>query len=668
MRGTQEYWLEKDPDEIVSHLEGFHNHWVNWTGAPFKQMWLRNYIAYYSPVLHPGSWDTSLIFEGVQGELIRFYTPKARTLIRQLTSIVTKQRLSFQASAARGSDTNTMNQVKLANALADQIVRDQRLDNKVDQLVEGSLVTGVWFTKATWRTDYGDDYITDDRGNKIKNGDVEISTLSPFNVFYNTSLPWDQQPWVECRVRRNRWDLIAEFPKLEEELLAVPSVTEQRGPHNWVDNQLPDDDIVYVYEFYHKPTPSMPEGKMLIYCDEKTIMYGDEDSKNIYGCIPIEANFPELALDSGLGYSRLTDLMGSQEMYDNSLSAIATNQSSFAVQNIAIPRGSNVNVNELAGMNFVEFTPQQGVAGGGKPEALQLSQTAPETFKFADKLEVVMQEMSFLNGAMTGNLPAGVSSGTAIATLSANSIEFITGISKSYSLCMEKTIMHAINAYQRFAAVPRRVTLGRKNGQENITEFTREDIGDVSGVRIETTNILLQSMAGRLEVGEKLMSMPREMWPEYTAILEGRPLSDIYKGDIAEVDLIAQENEVMEGGEVVPAIATDDHARHIQKHAECLADVRVRQNSQAVSVILNHIQEHYSLLKQGDPVLMGIMQTGQVPEGGLQPAPPPGPPPGGNPAMGEAPPMDRPQRSPRDLPEDVPADVAAPSPDPLGRA
>ncbi len=659
-----EYWLKQEPEDVCQKLMSFHNQWVNWNGAPFKQMWLRNYIAYYSAVLHPGSWDTSLIFEGVQGELIRFYTPKARTLIRQLTSIVTKQRLSFSASASQGSGTSTMDQVKLGNAISDQIVKQQRLDNKADQLVEGSLVLGIWFTKVAWRTDWGEDHVIDDRGNKVTNGNVEICTLSPFNVFWNTALPWDEQPWVECRVKRNKWDLIAEFPDLKEEILAVPSMTEQRGPHNWVDNQLPDDDLIYVYEFYAKPCPSMPEGKMLIYADQNTIFY---DGPNIYGCIPIEANTPELALDSGLGYSKLTDLMGSQEMFDNSLSAVATNQSSFAVQNVAVPRGSNINVNELNGMNFIEFTPQQGVAGGGKPEPLNLSQTAPETFKFTDKLEQLMQEMSYLNGAMTGNLPAGVSSGTAIATLSANSIEFITGISKSYSLCMEKTMMHVINTFQKFAKVPRRVTVSQKGGQETYKEFTGEDIGDISGMKIETTNVLLQSMAGRLEVGEKLLTMPRETWPEYTAILEGRPLSEIYKGDVTEVDLISQENEALENGGMVQALATDDHPQHIKKHSELLSDVAVRQDGRAVQNILNHIQEHYMLLKQGDPTLMAIMKTGTVPEGGLQPpqpAPQGGPP---NPAMGQTPPMDRPQRAPRELPEDTPADIAEPTQDPLGR-
>jgi saccharopine dehydrogenase-like NADP-dependent oxidoreductase len=80
--------------------------------------------------------------------------------------------------------------------------------------------------------------------------------------------------------------------------------------------------------------------------------------------------------------------MACQEMLDNGLSAIATNQSQFAVQSVAIPRGAGVNVQELGGMRFVSFTPQN-VPGGGKPEPLQLSATSPETFKFIDVLKIL---------------------------------------------------------------------------------------------------------------------------------------------------------------------------------------------------------------------------------------------------------------------------------------
>jgi hypothetical protein len=672
-----EYWLYREPEEIADKLNEFHKNWYSWHGSPFKQMWLRNYLSYYSPVIHPGAWDTSMMFEGVQGELMRFYTPKARTLIRQLTAVVTKQRMAFKASA-RTTGAEVLNEVKLGNALADQIVSTQRLDLKADQLCEGSLVTGLWFTKATWRTDIGEPRVTDGDGRVIRTGACEISLVSPFNVFFDLMQPWDQINWAEVRVKRNRWDLIADHKELEEELLSLPSVAEQKGPYSWVDSQLDEEDQVYVYEFYHKPTASLPKGLMMIYADPETIFY---HGNNPYGEIPIEPNIPEQVLDTGLGYAKLTDLAGCQEMFDNNLSSIATNQSQFAVQGVTVPRGSNINVQEINGMRFLNYTPQD-VQGGGKPEPMQLTKTAPEVFKFTDKLEGLMQDMSYLNGAMTGNLPAGVSSGTAIATLSANSIEFITSISKSNNLCWEKTMMHAVNAYQKFAKVEQSLELTGKGGQVTKQEFKGEDIINVSKMTLETVNPLMKTFAGRLEIGEKLLTMPKEIWPEYSAVLEGRPLSEIYKGELSEFDLIVQENEALERGEKVPVLAVDDHPEHIKKHADCLKDIGVRMNGKALQTILDHMMEHYETAQMSDPGLMAMIQTGKMPEGGLQPPPQPrgGPPPGGGgpppgpggrPGGGPPPPSpgpDRPGAGP-DKPVSPPpvGDVAQPSQDLLNR-
>ena len=669
--GTHEYWLYGDSEQVANKLEELHGDWFAGKGNAFKQMWIRNYIAYYSPVLHPSSHDTSLIFEGIQGELTRFYTPKARTLIRQLTSIVTKQRMAFKASA-RTTGAEVLNEVKLGNALADQIVSLERLDLKGDQLCEGALVTGAWFTKSVWRTDLGQPYTRDPKGKIITTGAVDITLHSPFNVFYNMLLPWDEIPWCEVKVKRNRWDLIADHPDLEEEIKALPSVAESRSPNSWVDTRIGDEDLVHVYEFFHKPTPSLPKGRMLIYGDSQTVFH---DDINPYGAIPVEPNMPETVLDTGMGYAKLTDLSGCQEMFDNSLSSIATNQAQWAVQTVANPRGSNINVTELNGMRYMSYTPQN-IPGGGLPTPLQLTKTAPETFKFTDQLGELMQDMSLLNGAMTGNLPPGVSSGTAIATLSANSIEFITSISKSYNLCWEKTMMHAINAYAKFAKIPQPVKLTQKGGQETHKEFKGDDIQNISGMVLETVNPLMKTFAGRLEIGEKLITIPRDIWPEYVSILEGRPLDEVYKGELTVGDLITQENEVLEAGEPTPVLATDDHPVHIQKHADCLSDIGVRTNGKAVKVLLEHILEHYQQIKQGDPALMGIMKTGRIPEGGLPPqgGPPPGGPGGGPKPLAGPPPgaMDKPQPG-ADRPGKPPPmsiaqpDVATPAPDALQR-
>lgn len=611
MKGKKLYWLSEPAKDAIGYLEEFHGKWSLWNNSPFRQAWLRNFVAYYSPVIATTSWDSSLIFEGVQGELTRFFTPKAKTYIRQLVTIVTKQRQSFQAMAETdGSDV--VEDVKLANSLLEQIVANQRLDLKADQLVEMGLVTGAAFTKTIWRTDLGAPFTVSPDGQVIFTGGVEISVSDVFNTFYDITYPhWDLVPWAEVRVVRNRWELVAEHPTLEREILNLPSCYEERGPNTWWDRTLVDEDLVFVYEMYAKPSPALPQGRMLIYSSPTCVYY---DDVNIYGAIPIEPNIPEQVMGTTLGYPQFTNILASQEMYDNSLSAIATNQAQFAVQSVAIARGANVNVQELNGMRFVSFTPQN-VPGGGKPEPLQLTQSSPETFKFAEMLDGVMQAMSGVNGALRGEPPPGVTSGVAIATLSANALEFVEGISKPYRLCMEKTMLHAVNAYKRFAKLEQGLEIKGRSSQVMRRKFTGENLKNISGVKILTANPLMQTISGRVEVAEKLFSMPQELWPKYVSVLEGRPLTDIYKNDLSQEDLIQSENESLSHGEAVPVLATDDHAQHMQAHAGLLNDPKIRLNGQFNQIILDHILEHYRQTKEVDPYLTAIIRTGKMPMG-----------------------------------------------------
>lgn len=641
---ANKYWLHGDSKTAINHLTDIRQQWSSWNNSPIRQTWIRNYLAYYSPAIAPTSWDTSMIFEGAQGELVRFYTPKARMLIQQKVTLVTKQRLAALC-IAETKGTDIIQDIKLGNAVMDQIIQDERLDIKGRELCEGGLVCGAWFTETNWNTAKGKPYTRGENGSIIYTGGIEITLKSVFDVFYDVTISdWDDQDVVETRTPMNRWNLIAQHPELEAEILALPSVSEAKGQNSWFNKTGGnDDDLIYVYKAYAKISPALPMGRMIIYGAGDCVFYDDE---NIYEDIPVEPFMPEKVLGVGFGYPQLTSLLAAQEMYDNSLSAIATNQAQFAVQSVTVPRGSNINVNELNGMRFVSFTPQN-VPGGGKPEPLQLTQSSPETFKFSELLSKDMQELSMMNSALSGAPPPGVTSGVAIATLSANGMEFVNGVAVSYVICWEKTLGHAVNCYKKFAQLPQSVAMKGKNNQVMLRDFKGSDIKCISGVKIQLQNPLMQTIAGRLEIAEKLMQMPREVWPMYVSILEGEPLREVYKGDLSQQDLIYMENEMLGQGQGVPVLASDDHGAHAKEHSGLLNDPAVRMNGKAIQVILDHILEHEDKAKNTDPFFMAMIRTGKVPE--LPPEQPPG--------MGGPPPdLGMPQM-----------DKAAPAQDMLGR-
>jgi len=185
--------------------------------------------------------------------------------------------------------------------------------------------------------------------------------------------------------------------------------------------------------------------------------------------------------------------------------------------------------------------------------------------------------------------------------------------------------------------------------------FNKESIKNLSGVKIITTNPLMQTISGRVEIAKEMMSLPRDMWADYAMILEGEPLENLTKDVVDQKHLVQLENEQMAQGVAVPALATDNHAQHIKGHAIPLNDPSVRLNGQVNQIYLDHIMEHYTLSKQTAPDLMYMVQTGMMPVA----APPP---PGGAPQAGPMPQVEATQGAP-----EIGGDVADPAQDLLNR-
>lgn len=604
----KEYWLKKEAKEVASRLSGLHDKWNRASTHPVATSWYRNLLSYYAPVLEATSMESALMFTGEQGELVKMVVPQAKSLTEQLATITTKAKLAFKATAvAQGGDV--IRASRLGDALSMHVVETQSLDTENYSLVEGGLILGAKFTYTRWRTDRGRFYSAEEDGRLLYDGDLDITLLNPWEVIYDTSVAkWEDLNWVEVREKINRYDLIAQFPDLEAEILNLPPAKVTSGMFSDLGNDVSHSDDVYVYSLYHKSTPALPMGRMMFYSSPDTVYY---DGANEYETIPVEPFMPKRMQGLLVGYPFLSDLLPSQQMLDHSFSAIATNQAANAVQNVLIPNGSNINIMDINGMNWVNYTPQN-VPGGGKPEALQLTQSAPETFKFIDVIVKHMEQISQISAALRGDPPPGVTSGVAIATLHASALEFVTSVFKAYKSCMENTMMHAVNAYRKFCKIEKIVALTGQKNQTLNKKFVGTDLDPINKIRLPLANPLMQTIGGRLDVAEKLLQAGLiTATGDYVAIIEGAPIQQIYENELSESDRIQEENEMLAMGEEPLILMTDDHPMHIRKHKKLLEDRANREEGQFTQQILNHIMQHYELYKNQDPLFAAILKTGQ---------------------------------------------------------
>jgi len=660
-KNTDTYWFA-DPEvkDVVQKFIEYDDPNTLWATNPMWPVFYRNFFIYYSTVIKPQTWESGLIFKGKEGELLEVLVPMAKSLTHQLIDIATKQKLGWMVMAD-STAMNVQETSRLGTALCKQLSREQKMDLKWATSLENELVTGLGFLYVKWRTDKGPiwamipssptsidpqketdesmEMMEEDEGEDVRGanpteppvadeqvpmykGDVEITCPTVHDVLFDPNIcdPDDWQ-WVRVREIHNRWDLIAQFPDMKMELKQLPSVrTSLAGNYTTGAYSPTDDDMVYIYAIYHKPTPAIPKGRMVVYGDIDTILF---DGDNFYGELPVYVSRGKGIPLSSYGDPFFSNLIAVQEMLDTTVSAVSTNNATFAVQNVVHPRGSGIQVEQILGMNFFSYTPEN-IPGGGKPESLQLTNSAPETYKLIEVMEKFLMDLSRVNAALRGNPPSGVTSGTAIATLTATAVESVEAIVKASKINLKKAMMGALNCYRRFGSVSREVQISGIGDQSTTKTFMGRDLDPIRSVELQEVNPLMQTQAGRIEISKDLMAQGLiTNMKSYFQVLNGAPVETIYEDELSEADLVTRENEAMMAGQPVRMINTDDHAYHIRMHAKSLNDPKIRMNDQIVGPFLAHIEEHLSAARMMDPILMGIIATGKMPDPSLMmPAPP----------------------------------------------
>ena len=569
-------------------------------------VWNRNTEVYYR-----NSLIDILNFTGEQGELIGMSVPQARSLVRQMISIITKQKLQF-AAKMRSRDYSAFGNGQIAESLANQLVKDQSLNEKIDRLAELTYLHGQCFWHVTWDSDAGR-RVDNGMEAPAMSGDVNIQVASAKYVYYD----WNEEDWnnlhcVTVAKRMNRWDLIAQHPELEDELRKIPNFNRILNGFtttiaSFDDTLTRTDDLILVYYYYHKPTPAVPQGRMVILCSEKCVLY---DGANVYECLPVIPCIPEKLDDFLLGYPQFSNLAPLQEMLDINFSTMATNQSAFGVQSVLNPRGSNIDITEIYGMRWIDYTPQ-GNDGGGKPEPLQLTRSAPEIM---DGIKIYIDNLGTLaniNSALRGTPPPGVTAGNAIATLTANSIEFFSSFSKAIFASIEQAITLAVKFYKMLGA-EEQLTVVSDGNISYLKEFKASDLREFDRVSLEITNPLMNTIAGRRDQAEILLNkgLIKDIG-DYFMVLEGEPPKRLWNAELNESALIQKENDDLTKGIPCPVLYTDNHALHIEKHKDILRNPEIRRNGN-IQEILNHMEQHEQFISQQQQAMMP-QQPGQPP-------------------------------------------------------
>lgn len=625
------YFAADEPDKCVDYLSKKSSYWFNLLNAnryidKLTKSWESYHGAYYSSSYADSH---SISFGGESGELSNIAVNHYRNIARHMHTMITTNRPSFQARSIN-TDYKSQVQTVLANGLLDYYLREKKMEAYLKTAVEYAIVLGSGYIKMEWNATSGEiyDYIEpsedniynfnendeplDERGNKLEpapvyEGDVEFTNLSPFDVVFDNTkeTPMDHD-WVLCRSFKNKYDLIAKYPELKEEILKIKS----KSDHYYYRMSLsPLDETVDipVYEFYHKRTESLPDGRYVLYLDEDTILM---DTAMPYRSLPVYSIMPSHYLGTPYGYSPMFDLLPMQDAVNSLYSTILTNNSAFGVQSILSPRGNDIRINQVEeGLNFIEYNAK--VAGGadGRPEPLQLTRTAPETYQFLEMLVRDMETISGVNSVARGNPESSLKSGTALALVQSQALQFMSGLQQSYIMMIENIGTGLIELLQDFAKVPRVAAIAGKSNKVKMEYFSSKSIETISRVVVDVGNALAATTAGRVQMADNMIQMGVITNPEqYFSVINTGKLETMTEGSNNQALLVRAENERLADGETdVIATAVDKHSMHIREHMNVLADPDLRMDTELTQRVLAHIQEHIALLQETDPNLLALI-------------------------------------------------------------
>lgn len=581
------------------------------TSAYLTKLWnsWRMYHGAYNSWVSTGH---QITFSGEQGELVQLAVNHYRNIAQHMKTMITANRPSLETRAIN-TDVKSLDQTILANGLLDYYLREQNLEKLFEDAVEMAIVEGAGYIKMGWNATSGEEVDFDEELNTpIYEGDVEFSVLSPFDVVFDSTKESFKQDWILTRTFKNKYDILAKYPELADKIESLP--TKSFLQRYTMILGYDDTDDIPVYEFFHKRTEAMPQGRYIIGCSSDVILH---DGPLPYDDIPVFALSPSYILGTPFGYSPMFDLMPLQENINALYSTVATNHNAFGVQNVISPRGADVIPSQLAGgLNFIEYNSQFG-----KPEALQLTATPREIFDFMALLEKQMETLSGISSVTRGSPEASLRTGAALALVQSMSIQFLNGLQKGYVKMIEQTGTALLQMLKRFASTRRVAAIVGKNNQTELLEFKGQDLSNIQRVIVSVGNPLAKTVAGRFELANQFIQYgivkdPREIFQ----LLNTGQIDTIAEDAQDQLLLVRSENEALRSGQTkVIATVIDDHMYHISKHKEVISDPVLRHDPDLLKRTLDHISEHLNILKTADPQFLQVMGQPSL-------MPPPAPP------------------------------------------
>ena len=611
---TDQYFASlEEPHQLASAMCLKISEWREWcSGRGIMALWQKKMSNYYG-ISAGGNSSQAVIAGGSQGELSLIKVNDLHNLIQQQLVTITSQRPTGIARAIN-SDTQSLKSARIGSAISEYYMSQANFEADFVNAALSALLNDEGFVETGWNKDAGDPIAVDpETGEPEMSGDVFIRVHSPWNVARDPGANIKDQKWFIISFKVNKWDAMAAYPKFADEIEAADQGTLKQVPFDYIPK---GSDQIWAHLLIHDRTPAVPKGRYSLMIGEEIVM----DVVLPFKEMPLDRMTSEDVIDGNMGYAAANDLMALEEVTDALHSILTSNNVTFGGQSLVGPQGAELKITDIAkGMRYFELPPDLV----DKLLPLQMTKSAPETYQYVQMLTQKKQEHVGNVSNVLGQQATQGASGSAMALIQAQAIQFNSGTQRSYFRLMSSVMTKVIFILAKYADTPRVARIVGKSKAQGLKEFkyTGEDLNSISSIVFEMTNAISQTIGGRMQMGEMLLKAGQIKSPKkYINLVTTGNLDSVIDNDESDQLLILEENEALTDGKPVMAVITEMHGDHIKSHMSVLSDLKKKEDPAVVQATLAHIQEHLTQWQELSATNPGLLiATGQQPLPVMQP-------------------------------------------------
>ena len=521
------------------------------------------------------------------------------------------------------SDESDVESAKLSKEILNSVSNRLNLPDIQKNATTWSEICGTVFYKVIWNTNKGKMVAQDEQGKDIKEGDVEIEVVSPFEIFPD-NLSCERIEEVQSIIHaravqvadiKRQWGVDVDAESVFA--FTLDSNTKQLGglgydAHiNKVSNAELKNHCVLL-ERYNRPTKEFPNGRLTIVAGGKLLFDGelpyinDDLNERTFPFIKQISNYMP---GSFFGVSVVDRLIPIQRAYN----AVRNRKHEYfnrSVMNVLAVEDGSIDTEDLEEEGLSPGKVLVYRQGSKIPEIMQNPKMNVDFEEEETRLLSEFKAVSGVSDMMSeGTATYANMSGVALQLLAEQDVTRLSTAIDSTKLAVKNVAKFVLRLYKQFAVIPRLLKICGNNGEVQMyywdqNEICSDDVvfdasSDANESLVQRRTMLLDLIKQGLLYDQDGKFSPN-MRRKCLDLLGFGLWDNTVDIDALHINRAREENVQAVNNEELKIMSIDNHQLHIDEHIAYVlgGELKNKLNSKAITEkLIKHIEEHKKLVK-----------------------------------------------------------------------